>query len=57
MTPCQHCGKRPATASLSMCPVWAGSNKIQHVYLCEECRAHFVRVQAERYMQAAKKSL
>lgn len=57
MTPCQYCGKRPAVAPLSMRPVWAGSNKIQHVYLCQECRAHFIRAQAEKYMAAARKSL
>ena len=55
--PCQYCGKRPVVTSLSMRPVWAGSNKIQHVYLCQECRAHFIRAQQARYMAAAKKSL
>ena len=57
MIPCQYCGKRPATASLPMRPVWTGNDKMRHVYLCEECRAHFIRAQQTRYMQAARKSL
>lgn len=56
-SPCQYCGKRPAVASLSMRPVWTGNDKMRHVYLCQECRAHFIRAQQTRYMQAARKSL